>query len=212
MARPPDTTLDAAVLAAVAKHSDGASIEQIVGATKAPRRSAQRRLAALVEQGQLRATGARNQRRYHLVAARAVFEPSPAAARLRDSLAKPLAERTPVGYDAAFLESYRPNVDAYLPSVIRDRLRVLGRPPGPERPMGTYARQILDRLLIDLSWASSHLEGNTYTRLDTENLIEFGRQAPGKDQREAQMILNHKAAIEMLVSSALFRSLIAEKP
>jgi len=78
--------------------------------------------------------------------------------------------------------------------------------------MGTYARQILDRLLIDLSWASSHLEGNTYTRLDTENLIEFGRQAPGKDQREAQMILNHKAAIEMLVSSALFRSLIAEKP
>lgn len=50
--------------------------------------------------------------------------------------------------------------------------------------MGTYARQILDRLLIDLSWASSHLEGNTYTRLDTENLIEFGRQAPGKDQRE----------------------------
>lgn len=201
MARPPDTTFDAAVLAAVAKHPDGASIEQIVGATKAPRRSAQRRLAALVEQGQLRATGARNQRRYHLVAARAVFEPSPAAARLRDSLAKPFAERTPVGYDAAFLESYRPNVDAYLPSVVRDRLRVLGRPPGPERPMGTYARQILDRLLIDLSWASSHLEGNTYTRLDTENLIEFGRQAPGKDQREAQMILNHKAAIEMLVSS-----------
>ena len=67
--------------------------------------------------------------------------------------------------------------------------------------MGTYARQILDRLLIDLSWASSHLEGNTYTRLDTQNLIELGRQAPGKDQREAQMILNHKAAIEMLVSS-----------
>lgn len=120
MARPPDTTLDAAVLAAVAKHPDGASIEQIVGATKAPRRSAQRRLAALVEQGQLRATGARNQHRYHLVAARAVFEPSPAAARLRDSLAKPLAERTPVGYDAAFLESYRPNVDAYLPSAVRD--------------------------------------------------------------------------------------------
>lgn len=115
------------MLAAVAKHPDGASIEQIVGATKAPRRSAQHRLAALVEQGQLRATGARNQRRYHLVAARAVFEPSPSAARLRDSLAKPLAERTPVGYDAAFLESYRPNVDAYLPSVVRGRLRVLGQ-------------------------------------------------------------------------------------
>jgi hypothetical protein len=54
-----------------------------------------------------------------------VFEPSPAAARQRDSLAKPLAERTPVGYDAALLESYRLNVDAYLPSIVRDRLRVL---------------------------------------------------------------------------------------
>lgn len=65
---------------------------------------------------------------------------------------------------------------------------------------GTYARQILSRLLIDLSWASSRLEGNTYSRLDTQNLIELGREAPGKDRLEAQMILNHKAAIEMLVS------------
>jgi Fic family protein len=201
MARPPDRTLDAAVLAAVARHPEGASIEEIVQETKAPRRSAQRRLAALVDQEQLRATGARNKRRYHVLAARSVFALSAAAAKLRISITKPLAERTPVGYDAAFLESYRPNVDAYLSPSIRERLRVLGRPAGPEQPMGTYARQILDRLLIDLSWASSHLEGNTYTRLDTQNLIEFGRQAPGKDQRDARMILNHKAAIEMLVSS-----------
>lgn len=63
----------------------------------------------------------------------------------------------------------------------------------------TYARDILKRLLIDLSWASSRLEGNTYNRLETQNLIEFGHAAEGKDQREAQMILNHKSAIEMLV-------------
>jgi hypothetical protein len=53
-------------------------------------------------------------------------------------------------------------------------------------------------LLIDLSWASSRLEGNTYNRLDTQNLIEFGQAAEGKDIQETQMILNHKAAIEML--------------
>jgi hypothetical protein len=53
--------------------------------------------------------------------------------------------------------------------------------------------------LIDLSWASSRLEGNTYTRLDTQNLIERGQAADGKDRLEAQMILNHKNAIEMLV-------------
>jgi hypothetical protein len=54
-------------------------------------------------------------------------------------------------------------------------------------------------LLIDLSWASSQLEGNTYSRLDTERLIEFGQAAEGKDALETQMILNHKDAIEYLV-------------
>ena len=59
-----------------------------------------------------------------------------------------------------------------------------------------------NRLLIDLSWASSRLEGNTYTRLDTQNLIEHGQVVEGKDRSEAQMILNHKAAIELLVEQA----------
>ena len=65
----------------------------------------------------------------------------------------------------------------------------------------THSRAILNRLLIDLSWASSHLEGNTYSRLDTHNLIEHGRAATGKEAIETQMILNHKAAIELLVEN-----------
>ena len=43
------------------------------------------------------------------------------------------------------------------------------------------------------------MEGNTYSRLDTERLIEFGQAAEGKDALETQMILNHKQAIEYLV-------------
>lgn len=121
--------------------------------------------------------------------------------RVRTLIRRPLIARSPVGYDPQLLEGYRPNVDAYLSYAARTRLHTLGRTAGSERPAGTYARQILGRLLVDLSWSSSRLEGNTYTRLDTQNLIELGRQAPGKDQREAQMILNHKAAIEMLVEN-----------
>jgi len=64
---------------------------------------------------------------------------------------------------------------------------------------GTYGRDIYNRLLIDLSWASSHLEGNTYSKLDTMVLIEHGRYADGKALIETQMILNHKASIEMLI-------------
>jgi len=111
-------------------------------------------------------------------------------------------ERAPVGYRRSFLDDYVPNVTPYLAPAIREKLHALGRPRSVGRPAGTYARDILGRLLIDLSWASSSLEGNTYTRLDTQNLIELGRLAEGKPQREAQMILNHKAAIEMLVDDA----------
>ncbi len=71
-----------------------------------------------------------------------------------------------------------------------------------ERPAGTYARNILSRLLIDLSWNSSRLEGNTYSLLETKRLIELGESAEGKDAAEAQMILNHKAAIEYVVESS----------
>jgi fido (protein-threonine AMPylation protein) len=72
--------------------------------------------------------------------------------------------------------------------------------PGPQ-PAGTYGRAVLDRLLIDLSWASSHLEGNTYSRLDTRALIAHGQQAQGHGVIETQMILNHKAAIELLMDN-----------
>lgn len=52
----------------------------------------------------------------------------------------------------------------------------------------------LERLVIELSWKSSKIEGNTYTLLDTEKLIVEHQEAPGHDKREAIMILNHKDA------------------
>jgi Fic family protein len=127
---------------------------------------------------------------------------SNAGLRIRDEIRRPVIERKPVGYNRDFLERYRPNQDFYLSLPQRERLHELGRTSANTRPAGTYARDILGRLLIDLSWASSRLEGNTYTRLDTERLIEEGHAAEGKDARETQMVLNHKAAIEMLVDSA----------
>ena len=45
------------------------------------------------------------------------------------------------------------------------------------------------------------MEGNTYSRLDTRQLIEHGKAARGKASIETQMILNHKTAIELLVEN-----------
>jgi fido (protein-threonine AMPylation protein) len=65
-------------------------------------------------------------------------------------------------------------------------------------PAGTYARKVLEQLLIDLSWSSSKLEGNRYSLLDTEQLFKSGQPATDFD---GIMLLNHKAAIEFLVDS-----------
>ncbi|MCK4767529.1 MAG: Fic family protein [Desulfobacula sp.] len=127
---------------------------------------------------------------------------SPDGGIIRDLVRQPLMQRKPVGYQRSFLEEYEPGVTFYLSESLRAQFHEMGRTPAGERPAGTYAREILNRLLIDLSWASSRLEGNTYNRLDTQNLIEFGQAAEGKDIQETQMILNHKAAIEMLINEA----------
>ena len=113
-----------------------------------------------------------------------------------------IKERTPVGYSQEFLRSYEPNETFYLAAAQREQLHSIGQVEEIERPAGTYARNILDRLLIDLSWNSSRLEGNTYSLLETKRLIELGETAIGKDAAEAQMILNHKGAIEYIVESS----------
>ena len=58
----------------------------------------------------------------------------------------------------------------------------------------TIQKKELERLIIELSWKSSKIEGNTYTLLDTEKLILENKEAPGHDKKEARMILNHKEA------------------
>jgi hypothetical protein len=123
-------------------------------------------------------------------------------AAIQEYVRKREGARKPAGYDRNFLDAYRPNVMAYLSAKEREHLHKIGTPQVGEQPAGTYAKQILSRLLIDLPWNSSRLEGNTYSLLDTKRLIDLGQQAEGKDQLEAQMIFNHKDAIEFLVSEA----------
>ncbi|OQY69783.1 MAG: hypothetical protein B6D47_08490 [Rhodocyclaceae bacterium UTPRO2] len=61
-------------------------------------------------------------------------------------------------------------------------------------------RKFLADFLIDFSWASSLLEGGTYSAIDTQALIEYGQRNPDKPVEDALLILNHKNAIEYLWS------------
>ncbi|OZI64850.1 Fic family protein [Bordetella genomosp. 4] len=112
-------------------------------------------------------------------------------------LRQPLGAREVAGYQRAFVDNYVPNQSSLLPPVLAQSLYDEGRMKG-QQPAGTYARKVLGALLIDLSWSSSRLEGNRYSRLDTEELFKNG--SAGNDL-DAVMLLNHKIAIEFLVDA-----------
>jgi Fic family protein len=59
-------------------------------------------------------------------------------------------------------------------------------------------RKEIERLNIDFSWKSSKIEGNTYSLLETEQLIKNRQEAVGHSKHEATMILNHKKALEYI--------------
>lgn len=118
-------------------------------------------------------------------------------------ISKPLFERHPVAYNTDWLKSYTPNKTFYLSENLRSKLHKAGERASQQDPAGTYAHQIFNRLLIDLSYNSSRLEGNTYSLLETERLLIHGDSPEGKLDEEKVMILNHKEAIRYLVDNAL---------
>lgn len=213
----------APVVAMLRDRPDGLSIRDLAGAgaTEAQRRSIQRRLNKLMSLGRVRSAGASRSTRYFLVGqpepaillhqdeadleeAGSLFVPvSSAGQDLQKLLRRPQEDRDPVGYKREFLSIYKPNSTYYLSPRERKHLAEISKVESDgSKPAGTYARQILNRLLIDLSWASSRLEGNTYSILDTHLLLEQGKVAEGKSAEETQMIVNHKEAIEFLVDAA----------
>jgi Fic family protein len=62
----------------------------------------------------------------------------------------------------------------------------------------------LERFVIELSWKSSRIEGNTYTLLDTERLIKEGVPSASNTEAETTMILNHKKAFDFVREQVSF--------
>ncbi|WGS53614.1 Fic family protein [Paraburkholderia sp. D15] len=172
-----------------------------------PRPTINRALAYLVSTGVLVRQGAGRSVTYRIadIAPNAVATlPRNAPAwssqslELRAALSEPPGVRRPVSYQRAFVDSYEPNVTSLLPASLAAQLMTKGKSSG-QQPAGTYARKVLEQLLIDLSWSSSRLEGNRKSLLDTRELFERGRSET--DDPDATMLLNHKEAIEFMVDA-----------
>jgi Fic family protein len=189
-----------------------------VAVADVPDRTLRRWLGELVQAGVIERAGSRKGTRYRwkpaskeeqrpsAVAAdaggptppiRQVF--SPASEQLLKRIDAPIYTRSPATYSEEWVASYVPNQSRYLTAEQRSQLHAQGKRSPLYGQAGTYIQKIYNRLLVDLSYNSARLEGNTYTLADTEHLVIQGISAQGKLDAERIMILNHKEAIRYLV-------------
>ena len=214
----PETELDA-IVQVVGQFPNGAAVSEVRGALdiELSRRTLQRRLARLVEADRLETFGEGRAQRYRVspppnetsppatteTADDVVVPPPVGAGDIQTGAEQPIRAQQVCSPD--LLASYQPNRTFYLDEPTRCRLRELGQSPEGLQPASTHAKEPYPRWLIDLIWNTSRLEGNTYSLLETWQFLHTGQPAGDKDASETQMILNHKAAIDLLVSMDLVK-------
>lgn len=195
-----------AILHRLRQESDPISVQELIqklGGNYAAR-SVRRWLAELIREGFIDRLGNKRSSRYAISQQKTISTAPfrPESKKLLRQVQSPIYERAPITYADSWLEAYQPNVSFYIPLEQRRLLHEAGKRSQLASPAGSYAHQIFNRLLIDLSYNSSRLEGNTYSLLDTQKLLLEGASAEGKLDEETIMILNHKEAIRYLVDTA----------
>lgn len=111
----------------------------------------------------------------------------------------PVWERPKVWYNPDFLRQYIPNQTYFFHPSNLKKLETAIKDLPLDTDFFTTNKRFLEKSLIDLSFASSYLEGNTYSYLDTQVLLKYNEINKEKTKEETQMILNHKKAIEYMI-------------
>ncbi len=178
-----------AVIEALLRNADPASQREIMSRMRnAPSQATvSRAMSALIGRGLLVKEGQTRGARYFL---------PPDVRRV----ATDPRHRSPIPYDPDRIGGYVPNETRWLPDEAAGRMQAASDAAGGRRPdPAAWSQAIMERFLVDLSWASSNLEGNTYDLLSTEMLVKHGQAASGRDRLETAMILNHKTAISAML-------------
>lgn len=119
--------------------------------------------------------------------------------KIEDFFQIPTWERKKVSYNPDLLRSYKPNKTYFFDKKNLDRLEKSIKNLPIDTDFYKTNKKFLEILLIDLSFASSYLEWNTYSYLDTEVLLKYSEINKEKTAEETQMIMNHKKAIEYMI-------------
>ena len=172
------------------------------------RATAIRRLNDLVEAGAIEVVGKGRSTRYKTfdgLPLKLTVSVSLDAIDVENYVSRPVETKRFVGYNRSFLDEYKPNSSQYFPDVLLDRLHQIGRLSDETsyRSESENSRRLCERFLIDISHASSKLEGANTNYLQTERLIQLSADALSRADRETvTLILNHKNAIEFILGSA----------
>ena len=117
----------------------------------------------------------------------------------RELISRPLSKRPMSTYNELWLKDYVPNVTHYLSK--KERSKLHRRSPPGCAPLSKLDQHDMSKFLCGLPFGSSALEGNSYSMLDTVQLIEAGLFKEGASPKETQMILNHHDAVRYLIDN-----------
>ena len=117
----------------------------------------------------------------------------------KDYLEIPFFNRTKKTYNFDFLRNYIPNQTSFFSRNQLHKLHASTKDIGIDTDYYKQNRRLIENILIDLSFASSNLEWNTYSYLETEVLVKYNESAKERQKEETQMIINHKQCIEYLL-------------
>ncbi len=76
---------------------------------------------------------------------------------------------------------------------------------------GAILKKEYERFVIEFSWKSSKLEGNTYSLLETEKLLLQNKESKNKTKEETQMIVNHKKAFDYIIDNISNFKVVSKK-
>ncbi|WP_322890657.1 MULTISPECIES: Fic family protein [unclassified Yoonia] len=108
--------------------------------------------------------------------------------------------RRAVLYDPDRIGGYVPNKSRWLSEAATARMQeAVALAGGKASIPTTSAPEIMEKFLLDFSWASSSISGNRHNRVSTRLLIEH-RFMDGMSPYETALIRNHHNAISALVA------------
>lgn len=156
-----------------------------------------RRLSGLLDDGYLQSSGAGRSIKYELSKKGWLNRPIDVKGYLSEQ-PDVRSGHTSFEFDV-FSEPY---IDLFTESEITqlDEATNEFRKNAHDKNTALHSKELM-RFMVEFSWKTSHIEGNTYDLISTERLLRHGEKSPNNTEYEAQMIINQKDALEFILDN-----------